>query len=163
MSRKLWTLPIAVLAGAVSLAGQQKEFKRLDGSSIKPVEIDETLMRLMKAAEVPGVGLALFNDGKIAYLKAFGVRDKEKNLPLTADSVMSGASFTKVAFACLVLHLADQGTLDLDKPVYQYLPKPLPDYPNYADLADDPRYKRITARMLLSHTSGRDIPINRID
>ncbi len=154
MSRKLWTLPIAVLAGAVSLAGQQKEFQRLDGSSIKPVEIDETLMRLMKAAEVPGVGLALFNDGKIAYLKTYGVRDKEKNLPLTADSVMSGASFTKVAFACLVLQLADQGTLDLDKPVYQYLPKPLPDYPNYADLADDPRYKRITARMLLSHTSG---------
>jgi CubicO group peptidase (beta-lactamase class C family) len=44
--------------------------------------------------------------------------------------------------------------LDLDKPVYQYLPKPLPEYPKYADLADDARYKRITARMLLSHTSG---------
>ncbi len=154
MSRKLWALPIAVLAGAVSLAGQQREIKRLDGSSIKPVEIDETVMRLMKAAEVPGVGLALFNDGKLAYLRAYGVRNKEKNLPLTADSVMSGASFTKVAFACLVLQLADKGKLDLDKPVYQYLPKPLPDYPNYADLADDPRYKRITARMLLSHTSG---------
>ncbi len=154
MSGKFWALPIAVLAGAVSLAGQQKEFQRLDGSSVKPVEIDEIVMRLMKAAEVPGVGLALFNDGKIAYLKAYGVRDKEKNLPLTADSVMSGASFTKAAFACLVLQLADKGTLDLDKPVYQYLPKPLPDYPNYADLANDPRYKRITARMLLSHTSG---------
>jgi CubicO group peptidase (beta-lactamase class C family) len=67
---------------------------------------------------------------------------------------MSGASFSKVAFAYLVLQLADQGTLDLDKPVYQYLPKPLSDYPNYADLAGDPRYARITARMLLSHTSG---------
>ena len=154
MSRKLWTLPIAFLAGAVSLAGQQKEFKRLDGSSIKPVEIDETVMRLMKAAEVPGVGLALFNDGKIAYLKAYGVRAKEENLPLTADSVMSGASFTKVAFACLVLQLADKSTLDLNKPVYQYLPKPLPEYPNYEDLANDLRYKHITARMLLSHTSG---------
>jgi CubicO group peptidase (beta-lactamase class C family) len=44
--------------------------------------------------------------------------------------------------------------LDLDKPVYLYLPKPLPEYPKYADLANDPRYKRITARMLLSHTSG---------
>ncbi|HKN24388.1 MAG TPA: serine hydrolase, partial [Candidatus Acidoferrum sp.] len=154
MSAKLWTVALTLLAGAASLAGQPQDIKRLDGTAIKPVEIDETVSRLMKAAEVPGVGLALFNDGKIAYLKAYGVRDKEKNLPLTVDSVMSGASFTKVAFAYLVLQLADKGTLDLDKPVYQYLPKPLPEFPNYADLANDLRYKRITARMLLSHTSG---------
>src|ERR1700678_544385 len=67
---------------------------------------------------------------------------------------MSGASFTKVGFAHLVLQLVDQGTLDLDKPVSQYFPKPLPEYPKYTDLANDPRYKLITARMLLSHTSG---------
>jgi CubicO group peptidase (beta-lactamase class C family) len=67
---------------------------------------------------------------------------------------MTAASFTKVAFAYLVMELVDQGKLDLDKPVYQYLPKSLPEYPNYADLAGDPRYKLITARMLLSHTSG---------
>jgi CubicO group peptidase (beta-lactamase class C family) len=154
MAGKLSLLAITIAIGAVSLIGQQKEIRRLDGSSIKPAEIDETVGRLMKAAEVPGVGLALFNDGKVAYLKAFGVRDKEKNLPLTVDSVMSGASFTKVAFAYVVLQLADKGTLDLDKPVYRYLTKPLPEYPNYTDLANDPRYKRITARMLLSHTSG---------
>jgi len=52
------------------------------------------------------------------------------------------------------MELADEGVLDLDKPVYQYLPKPLPEYSNYTDLADDLRYKRITARMLLSHTTG---------
>jgi len=54
----------------------------------------------------------------------------------------------------LVMELVDQGVLDLDKPVYRYLTKPLPEYPKYADLANDERYKRITARMLLSHTSG---------
>ena len=154
MKGKLLMLVVAALAGAVFVAGQQKEVKRLDGSSIKPNEIDHTVARLMKAAEVTGTGLAVFNKDEVVYLKAFGVRDKEKNLPLTVDSVMSGASFTKVAFAYLVLQLADKGTLDLDKPVYQYLPKPLPEYPLYTDLANDPRYKRITARMLLSHTSG---------
>jgi CubicO group peptidase (beta-lactamase class C family) len=87
-------------------------------------------------------------------LKAYGARDKEKNLPLTVDSVMSAASFSKVAFGYMALELADEGLLDLDKPVYQYLPKPLPEYPNYADLANDTRCNRITARMLLSHTSG---------
>jgi CubicO group peptidase (beta-lactamase class C family) len=154
MKGKLLILVVTALAGAVSLAGQRGEVKRLDGSSIKPDEIDETVTRLMKAAGVTGVGLAVFNEDKVAYLKAFGMRDKEKNLPLTVDSVVSAASFTKVAFAYLVMQLADKGTLDLDKPVYQYLPKPLPEYPNYTDLANDPRYKRITARMLLSHTSG---------
>jgi CubicO group peptidase (beta-lactamase class C family) len=67
---------------------------------------------------------------------------------------MSAASFSKVAFGYLALELADEGLLDLDKPIVQYLPKPLPDYPEYADLAGDPRCTRITTRMLLSHTSG---------
>jgi CubicO group peptidase (beta-lactamase class C family) len=157
MRKKLLLLGIAALLGTVfsfARATQDQEVKRLDGSTIKASEIDGTVEKLMKAAEVPGLGLALFNGGKVAYLKAYGVRDKEKNLPLTPDSVMSGASFTKVAFGYLVLQLADQHLLDLDRPVCEYLPKPLPEYPNYADLAGDSRYKRITARMLLSHTSG---------
>jgi CubicO group peptidase (beta-lactamase class C family) len=108
----------------------------------------------MKAAEVTGAGIAIIDHGKITYLKAYGFRDKEKNLPLTVDSVMSAASISKSAFAYLAMELVDKGVLDLDKPVYEYLPKPLPEYPKYADLANDPRYKKITARMLLSHTSG---------
>ncbi|HLJ14281.1 MAG TPA: serine hydrolase domain-containing protein [Bryobacteraceae bacterium] len=128
--------------------------KRLDGSTITPAEIDSTITHVMKAAEVPGVGIAIFNDGKVAYLKAYGLRDKEKNLPLTPDSVMAAASFTKVAFGYMVMQLVQNKVIDFDKPVYQYLPKPLPDYPRYADLAGDPRYKLITARMLLSHTAG---------
>jgi CubicO group peptidase (beta-lactamase class C family) len=70
------------------------------------------------------------------------------------NSVISAASFSKVAFAYLVMQLLDEGILSLDKPVYQYLPKPLPEYTAYKDLADEPRYRQITARMLLSHTSG---------
>jgi Beta-lactamase len=44
--------------------------------------------------------------------------------------------------------------VDLDKPIHEYLPKPLPEYPRYADLRGDDRYKRLTLRILLSHTSG---------
>ncbi len=108
----------------------------------------------MTAGRVTGLGLAILTDGTIVYRKAYGIRDKEKDLPLTTDSVMSAASFTKVAFAYLVMQLVEDGSLNLDKPVYQYLPKPLPEYDNYKDLAGDARYKKITARMLLSHTSG---------
>ena len=128
--------------------------KRLDGSAIAASEIDATVSRLMHAAKVTGAGIAILNDGKIAYSKAYGFRDKEKQLPLTLDSVMSGASLTKVAFAYMVMQLVDEGVLNLDKPVYQYLPKPLPEYNEYKDLAGDERYKKITARMTLDHTTG---------
>jgi CubicO group peptidase (beta-lactamase class C family) len=128
--------------------------ERIDGSKISSAEINQTVSRLMKAAEVTGTGIAIFNHGKLVHLKAYGLRDVQKDLPLTVDSVMSAASFTKVAFGYLAMKLVDDGALELDRPVYQYLPKPLPEYPQFADLAGDERYKRITARMLLSHTSG---------
>jgi len=92
--------------------------------------------------------------GKIVYLKTYGFSRSEKESSLTPDSVMSAASFTKVAFAYMVMQLVQESVLDLDKPVYQYLPKPLPEYGRYSDLVGDERYKKITARMLLDHTSG---------
>src|SRR5262249_14353602 len=57
-------------------------------------------------------------------------------------------------FAYMVMQLVQEKIVDLDKPVNEYLPKPPPGYPGYQSLADDSRYKKITARMLLSHTSG---------
>jgi CubicO group peptidase (beta-lactamase class C family) len=159
---KSWTICTLLFLALTSCAAAQESkslvnaasVKRLDGGTISAAEIDATVTRLMHAAKVTGVGIALFNDRKPVYLKSYGYRDKEKALPLTPDSVMSGASFTKVAFAYLVMQLVQEGVLDLDKPVYQYMGKPLPEFRNYTDLAGDERYKKITARMLLSHTSG---------
>jgi CubicO group peptidase (beta-lactamase class C family) len=128
--------------------------KRLDGSTLTAAEIDATVTRLMATAKVTGTGLAILNDGKIVYLKTYGFRDRKKALQLAPDSVMSAASFSKVAFAYMVMQLVQEGVLDLDKPVYQYLPKPLPEYGDYRDLAGDDRYKKITSRMLLDHTAG---------
>jgi CubicO group peptidase (beta-lactamase class C family) len=140
--------------GSAALFTQQLSVTRLDGSQISFRQIDITVTQAMEAAQVTGVGIAIWNDGKIVYLKTYGVRDKEKHLPLTPDSVMTAASLTKPVFATLVMQLVHERAIDLDKPVYEYLPKPLTDYTTYEDLADDPRYKQITMRMLLDHTSG---------
>jgi CubicO group peptidase (beta-lactamase class C family) len=149
------TLCLTMVAfGGLLAAAPERAVTRLDGSTISSEEIDRTVLRLMRAAEVTGVGVAILNGGKVAYSNTYGLRDVEKKLPLTEDSVMAGASFTKVAFSHLVMQLIGDRTLDLDKPVYEYLPKPLPEYPEYRDLANDSRYMKITARMLLSHTSG---------
>lgn len=154
MKRNFLLLTMTVVLSAFSDGAQSPAVKRLDGSTISPAEIDTTVTRLMRAAEVTGVGIAILNDGKVAYMKSYGLREKEKTLPLTPDSVMTAASLSKSTFAYMVMELVQEKIIDLDKPVYQYLPKPLPEYTAYRDLAGDPRYKKITTRMLLSHTTG---------
>ena len=145
---------LTMVIGAAPLRAQPMPIIRLDGSTIAPSRIDATVTQAMNAARVTGVGIAIFNDGKVVYLKAYGVRDRKEHLPLNSDSVMTAASLTKPVFATMVMQLVQERMIDLDRPVYEYLPKPLPDYPAYKDLAGDPRYKQITMRMLLDHTSG---------
>src|SRR6202521_889546 len=158
---KKWIIGIVMILGMAGCPSPESKpfpnassIKRLDGSAITASEMDGTVSRLMHAAKVTGAGTAILNDGKIVYLKTYGFRDLKKSRPLTPDSVMSAASFTKVAFAYMVMQLVQERVLDLDKPVYQYLAKPLPEYGLYSYLAGDERYKKITARMLLDHTSG---------
>jgi CubicO group peptidase (beta-lactamase class C family) len=145
---------LLLAACALAAGAQQASVTRLDGSTITSAQIDAAVTQSMQTANVTGVGIAIFNRGKIVYLKTYGSRDTTKHLPLTLDSIMTAASLTKPVFATMVMELVHQRIIDLDKPVYEYLPKPLPEYPRYRDLACDPRYKLITMRMLLDHTSG---------
>jgi len=132
----------------------QSSVVRPDGSTITASQIDQTVNELIQRAHVTGAGIAIFHRDKIEYLKAYGVRDAEKGLTLTTDSVMTSASLSKAAFATVVMRLVQENVLDLDKHISQYLPKPLPEYPQYADLRGDDRWKGLTLRILLSHTSG---------
>ncbi|WP_082607037.1 serine hydrolase domain-containing protein [Lysobacter sp. Root983] len=116
--------------------------------------LDREVERLMQAARVPGLALAVIDDGRVVHLKAYGSRDLEQRLPLTTDTIMYGASITKGEFAYAAMSLVESGQLDLDRSIAQYLPKPLPAYEKYADLAGDERWRKLTPRMLLSHTSG---------
>lgn len=124
------------------------------GPALEPIAIDATVKSLMAAEQVPGLGVALIREGRVVFVRAYGQRNVEKKLPLTADTVMYGASLTKATFAYLVMQLVDEGRLDLDKPISAYLPRPLPEYPRYADLAGDERWRKLTMRILLSHTTG---------
>jgi CubicO group peptidase (beta-lactamase class C family) len=133
---------------------QKTAITRADGGKLTPTQIDSTVNRLMQAAHVTGAGVALFHRGEIVYLKTYGLRDIEKGLPLTTDSVMTAASLTKSAFATVVMRLVQRGALNLDTPIEQYLGKPLGDFASYADLKGDPRTAKLTLRILLDHTAG---------
>jgi len=128
-----------------------------------PPTIDAAVHAAMARTGAKGIALAIIDGGKVRYVQAYGVRDV-KGDPLQTDTVMYGASLTKTVFAYHVLQLVDQGKLALDTPLADYLDKPLTDYDTeaiypgkygpYHDLAADPRWKRITARNVLTHSTG---------
>lgn len=128
-----------------------------------PPAIEAAVHRMMAKTGARGLAVAVIDGGRVHYVRAYGVRNA-KGDPLQTDTVMYGASLTKTVFAYTVLQLVDQGKLSLDVPLADYLDKPLTEYDTnaiypdkygpYRDLAGDPRWKRITARMALTHSTG---------
>lgn len=110
-------------------------------------DLSEFIPRMMQHVGVPGLSIAVIGQGKIVWRRAFGVTSIETKEPITIDTPFEAASFSKAAFAYVVLKLVQQGKLSLDTPLWNYRP-------NYFLPTDDPRSKLITARMILSHSSG---------
>lgn len=137
-----------------SLRHDGEALKTLAGKPVSLAELEALIERAMEKANVAGLSVAIINDHQIAYTHAFGFRDKAAGISFDTETVTGAASLSKTVFAYLTMLLAEEGVIDLDKPLQAYLPRPLPEYPNYADLAGDDRYKQITARMVLSHSTG---------
>jgi CubicO group peptidase (beta-lactamase class C family) len=148
-----WPIALFLACASATFATDQPP-PRLDGSRQSAASVDTLAQSLMKDEQVPGLGLALIHDGEVRYRKAYGLRNIASKQPLKSDTIMYGASLTKATFAYFIMQLVDEGRLDLDRPIANYLPKALPDYPRYADLRDDERWRRLTLRILLSHTTG---------
>jgi CubicO group peptidase (beta-lactamase class C family) len=125
--------------------------------------IDAEVGKIMTNTRANGMAVAVIDHGKVGYVQSYGTRNA-KGDPLATDTVMYGASLTKTVFAYTVMQLVDLGKLKLDTPIEADLDKPLPSYgpdpvfPDkygpYKDLADDPRWEKITPRMCLTHSTG---------
>ena len=119
----LFLLPLAITA--------QKNYPKL---------LDEYAQAEFKIKEFNGTMLVM-QKGKVMYKKAFGMADKEWNIPNTVDTKYRIGSVTKQFTAACILQLAEQGKLNLDNTLVKYIP-------NY------PKGDSITIHMLLNHTSG---------
>lgn len=117
-----------------------------DYDSDKEPELNQVIQAYMQHYQVPGASIALVKDSQLVYHKAFGVRNNYTGQPVNDSTLFEAASITKIVFAFAVNRLAERGVIDLDKPLYQYLP--------FDDIAHDERYKKITARHSLSHQTG---------
>ncbi len=126
----------------VSVVTFQNMFKK----EVPVDSMDTFLESQMKKLKVPGLSIAIINDGKVVYHRTKGYADLEESIAVTDKTIFEGASLSKPLFAYFIMGFVEEGLLDLDTPLYRYLP--------YEDIAYDERYKKITARMVLSHSSG---------
>jgi CubicO group peptidase (beta-lactamase class C family) len=115
-------------------------------SEAKIAELETLIPKLMKDTVVPGLSIALVQDGKLLWTRGFGLKDSASKDPVDNDTLFEAASVSKTVFAYAVMKLCEKGILDLDKPLIQYAPKLF--------LDGDPRLELITARHVLSHTTG---------
>ncbi len=144
MIRRLVVLGLLLMSSAFAL----------DQSAIPaPDVVDAAVRRVMAATHANGMAIAIIDQGQVRYVQAYGVRNA-KGDKLETDTIMYGASLTKLVFAHAVMQLVDAGKLDLDTPLAGLLGKPLPEYPQYAALADDSRWRKLTPRMALTHSTG---------
>lgn len=138
----------------LSLFAQVTTLKRLDGSRVSTAEVDKIVNKLLTNANVQGLDLAVLNNNKTVYVKSYGFKNKPQNTLLDTSSIVYAASFSKAVFGYLVMKLVEENVIDLDRPLYRYLKKPVPDYPYFSDLKTNEQWKLVTARMCLSHTTG---------
>jgi CubicO group peptidase (beta-lactamase class C family) len=132
--------------GQARKKGSQSSIKVPAASKPTLDGLDDFIAQTMKDWKVPGLAIAVVQDGKVILAKGYGYRDSEKKLPVTTSTLFCIASMTKSFVVTELGTLVDEGKLDWDKPVYDYLP----DF----RMNDPVVTERLTPRDLVTHRSG---------
>ncbi len=144
----------------LTASSSESRITRIDGSQIDEMALGQKILELLHSANVTGMAVAILNEDRVVYQKAFGYANLETKDALTTKDVFYGASLSKAVFGYLVARLVQEDVIDLDTPLQHYLEVTIPEmefekeWRGFKNLADDKRYEQITARMCLSHTTG---------
>lgn len=152
-----FTLLIATMSwtgGRCASDTDRQQIKRVDGTVVYVDEVERYVAAVMDSAGVTGLQLAIINDGEVVYTQEFGLKSRAAGRAPDSETIFAGCSLSKPVFAHLVMQLAEEGRLDLDRPLVDYLAKPIEEYQRWADLKGDPRVREITTRRVLTHTTG---------
>jgi CubicO group peptidase (beta-lactamase class C family) len=109
-------------------------------------ELETQMPRVLEDFNLAGAGIAVVHGGKTVFSNGFGKRDMAADKPMTPDSLFAIGSTTKAMTATVMGMLVDEGKLDWDAPVREYLP--------WFTLSDPDISRRITVRDLVTHRSG---------
>lgn len=143
-----WMLLGVLLTFSTSAQAQKKHEKPAPPGASKPGlgDFDDFVNQALKEWKVPGVAVAVIQDGKIILLKGYGYRDVEKQLPVTPNTLFSIGSISK-SFTVTTLGMEmDEGKVDWDKPVRDYLPS--------FKMYDPVLTEQMMIRDLITHRSG---------
>jgi len=105
-------------------------------------KVDEYIEAEMRRQHIPGVSLAVVQNGKVVKTKGYGLANMELNVPATPSTVYQIQSITKSFVACAIMLLVEDGKLGLDDKITRYL-SGLPE-----------AWSGVTVRQMLTHTSG---------
>ncbi len=109
----------------------------------------EEIPRLMAGHDLPGLAVAVTDERQLLWAEGFGFTDRDRRIPVTADTIFSVQSMSKTFTATAVLVAVQEGLLDLDEPITTYLPG----FTVHSLFEEHPE-RRITLRHLLSHSAG---------
>lgn len=110
-------------------------------------EITQLAKTEMKRHKITGLSLALVNDEEIIWTISLGYADRKNKIPVTADSLFKVGSISKLFTATAVMQLAEQGKIEIDKPLQTYIPE-------FSMKTRYPNTEPITIRSIMAHRSG---------
>ena len=139
----VWILENGAWKLATSLSFDHQPYSEVQAKN-ETFDTDQAIEGWMKKTNVKTLGLGIIKEGKLAQVKVFG--ELKDGVPAPYNSIFNVASLTKPITAIVALRLADMGKWDLDEPIFKYYTDP--------DIANDPRNKKLTTRIILSHQTG---------
>jgi CubicO group peptidase (beta-lactamase class C family) len=136
---------VATLIASTNLLAQTSQPDTITPDPLL-ADIDSVVEAELKKWNTPGIAITVVKDGKVILQKGYGLRDQEKNLPMTARTVQPIASVTKSFTVAALGTLVREGKLNWDKPVRDYLP----DFKMHNQYAT----MNVTPRDLVTHRTG---------
>jgi CubicO group peptidase (beta-lactamase class C family) len=115
-------------------------------AQVLPPDFDALVARAMKTFEVPGIAIAVVKDGRVVLAKGYGVRKLGEPAPVDTRTLFGIASNTKAFTATALGMLVEEGKIEWDAPVINYLP--------WFQMSDPYVTREMTVRDLLVHRSG---------
>jgi CubicO group peptidase (beta-lactamase class C family) len=158
-----WLLPrgsvvgspaVAQTAAQASAPNVEERIARVEHGLLPPVLVKGeptphmNLVDRMSFHKVPGVSIAVIDQGRIAWARGYGFADTAAKRPVTAETRFQAASISKAVAAAAALHFVEEGKLELDRNVNDYLKSwKVPEN-------DFTHEQKVTLRRILSHSAG---------
>jgi CubicO group peptidase (beta-lactamase class C family) len=140
------------LAEPAGTADRADRAGRADPGDSPPADLDELRARIaaiMAREHIAGAGIALVDRDRVLWAGGIGLADRERGIPVTAETLFRVGSITKTFIVLALMQLVDQGRLDIDSPIAQLAP----------EIAFENRWaaeQPVTVAQLLEHTAGFD-------